>query len=339
MPAPARTAALLRLLLAALAAAFLATACPEPPGPPDEQIEEGEDAGETEEGSDAQVADAAVEWDAGITGPAVTFKVMDWNVHDFFDTIDAAAYRDDVLTASELNAKVSKLAKVIKAASPDVLALQEVENEALLTRLNTALAPLSLPNVKLIPTRDPRGINVALMSRFPITNAISHASDRLFAPDGYGPLYYSRDCLEVHLDVGGNRRAVVLVNHQISQLEDSTNSERKRQAQALRTREIGDALLREIPGRPVIITGDMNDEPSSATMNLYFSGGAFVDIGTRVGSTDRWTYRYSGDKLRFDYIIPDKASSNWVKSVQFVHGTDVTAASDHEPAVMTMTYP
>ncbi|MBI5543192.1 MAG: endonuclease/exonuclease/phosphatase family protein [Deltaproteobacteria bacterium] len=273
--------------------------------------------------------------DAGPVGPPVTFKVMDWNVHDFFDETDDPAKQDTQRTATQVNSKIAKLADAINDQQPDILALQEVETKDLLRRLNDSLTK-KLPNFELVPAGDPRGINVALMTRFPITQVTSHWLDQLWGPDG-NKYFYSRDCLEVHLDVGGNRALAVLVNHLVSQLEDTNDAKRRAQAQG--ARDVGDAVRRDKPWVGVLIAGDMNDDPTSSTLQVFFNGGAWVDFWSGSSTSQAWTFKEGSRSYRLDYLIPDSTTATWKQSASLVHSAHVTAGSDHAPVVATFVYP
>jgi endonuclease/exonuclease/phosphatase family metal-dependent hydrolase len=261
--------------------------------------------------------------------------VMTWNTENFFDDVDDPKKSDTVLTSAEVDAKIAALAKVINSQSPDLLSLQEVENQALLDRLAAAVG---MPYSKLVPSYDYRGINVAVVSRLPIVQVVSHQGEKLYAPDGSGPYYWARDCLEVHVQRPDGGELVLLVNHQTSKL-DSAKGDEKRQAQATRAREIADGLRAQDPTRPVIIAGDMNDEPTAASTGLYLGGGQFVDIATDVAAADCYTYVYDNDDLRYDYILPDADFASHRTSVTILHNGDVAAASDHSPIVASFTWP
>ncbi|MGI5861799.1 MAG: endonuclease/exonuclease/phosphatase family protein [Myxococcales bacterium] len=332
----------LHALLALLASLALGLGCPsgeEPDPPPDETELDGGTQVEPDAGDVAPDAGEQPGPDAGITGPPVTFKVMTWNVHDLFDEVNDD-WQDWPLSSKDVDAKLEKLARVIRAANPDILALQEVEKKELLARLNAKLSN-ALPHQVLERTYDPRGINVALMSRFPVVKVQSHASERVFTPDGQGPFTFSRDCLEVQLDVGGNRVVAMLVNHHISMLED--HSETKRQAQANGAKEIANRLRAENPFLRVIIAGDMNADEGSPTIAIMLDNGNYVDIGQQADERHRWTYVYGGEKQRLDYLLPDSTLASWCASpscgVYFVHSSDVSAASDHEPVTASFTFP
>ncbi|MGC4115738.1 MAG: endonuclease/exonuclease/phosphatase family protein [Myxococcales bacterium] len=300
----------------------------------------GEDAGTRDAAGKPDVGspDVGPKADAGPIGSPVTFKVLNWNVHDFFDESDDPAKTDTVVSATSVNSKLTKLAKVINAQAPDIVTLQEVETEALLGRLNDKLT-VKLPNYKLIPGRDPRGINVAIMSKFPLKETKTHQNDWLYTPDGRGPYKWSRDCLEAHVDVGGNREAAFLVNHLISQIDDSVDTDLKRQAQAQGARDLANGIRSATPWVAVFITGDMNDGPTSASNRLFFDDGQFVDFWAGQSASSAWTYKDGSVYYRLDYLIPDKTAAGWKQSASLVHSTDVTAASDHAPVVATFTFP
>ncbi len=332
----------LHALLALLASLSLGLGCPsgeEPDPPPDETELDGGTQVEPDAGSGAPDGGEQPGPDAGFLGPPVTFKVMTWNVRDLFDEVNDA-WQDPVLSSREVDAKLERLARVIRAANPDILALQEVEKKELLARLNAKLSN-ALPHQVLERTYDPRGINVALMSRFPVVKAQSHVNERVFTPEGQGPYTFSRDCLEVQLDVGGSRTVAVLVNHHISMLEDYADT--KREAQANGAKEIANRLRAEHPFLRVIIAGDMNADEGSSTIEIMKDHGNYVDIGLQADERHRWTYVYSGEKQRLDYLLPDSTLASWCPSlscgVYFIHSADVSAASDHEPVTATFTFP
>ncbi|MBI5548910.1 MAG: endonuclease/exonuclease/phosphatase family protein [Deltaproteobacteria bacterium] len=267
------------------------------------------------------------------TPPATTVRVMTWNTENFFDDVDDPKREDTVVTTEEMDAKTAALAKVIQAQDPDVVSLQEVENEMVLQRL---AAQTGLPFVALVPSYDFRGINVAVASRLPIARTVSHLGEKLYAPDGAGPYRWARDCLEVHLTAPDGRELVLLVNHQTSQL-DTAAGDVKRQAQANRARSIADSLRTDDPSRAVIIAGDLNDEPSASSIGLLVSDGQWIDVATDVPDAERYTYVYNTPR-RYDYLLPDAATAAKRTSVTIVHGDEVEAASDHSPVVATFAW-
>ncbi|MBF2755216.1 MAG: endonuclease/exonuclease/phosphatase family protein [Gammaproteobacteria bacterium AqS3] len=135
-------------------------------------------------------------------GSPEKLTLITWNVDNLFDTRDDADRDDDEFlplavkrsdplfwdnhcskkralsyvrncmnldwSEAVLGQKIRHLARVIGRSPPaDIIALQEVENLDTLNRLADAL-PRSYPHRVLIEGSDPRGIDVALLSRVPL---------------------------------------------------------------------------------------------------------------------------------------------------------------------------
>ena len=122
-----------------------------------------------------------------------TFKVMTYNVENFFDTRDNPTKNDDEFlpsgnrywTQSRYYHKLQQIAKVISAAgewsTPALIALCEVENDSVLSHL-TRRTPLRWQDYRYIITQspDPRGINVALLYQRDQFFYLRHDSNSFF---------------------------------------------------------------------------------------------------------------------------------------------------------------
>ncbi len=309
-------------LLTALLASVMLGGCGDPPSTE-------EDAGEElpVEDQDAGTGDAGTDFEPP---PPTTFRMMTWNVENLFDEYNDPATDDTVVTRSEADARLDEVAKVIKAAGiPEVIALQEVENLQMLKRLADRLG--SGLNTVLVDANDPRGIDVGLITKFPVTRHASHAGENVYDLTEQGKYYrYARDCLEVHLDVGGHP-LVVLVNHLVSKA--SSGSDSKRQAEAAKTRDIADFLRAEEPRRAVIIAGDMNDTPDSPPLKQFLRTPDFVD----VAASSPCTFKFGASCFRYDYLLPDKHTAETRADIKVIKTSDATKASDHSPVMATFT--
>ena len=143
--------------------------------------------------------------------------LMQYNVENLFDAEHDAGKDDEEFTpagrqkwtAEKLAAKMAQLAKAIRwvngGRGPDILALQEVENIDVLKQLVAGhLHDLGYGDPVLVEGPDARGIDVALVSRFPLAGEVRHH-------DPHGPTWRkkSRLILEVPLQVrraSANRR-------------------------------------------------------------------------------------------------------------------------------------
>jgi len=263
--------------------------------------------------------------DQGDAGrPAVVVRVATWNVHDLFDEIDRLippGDLDTVLSGAEVEAKLTALAAVLLRVDADVVLLQEVENRALLGRL---AARAGYPDARLVEGSDPRGIDVAALSRLPIDAYVSHLGET----DAAGRRLWPRDCVEVHVRAGG--RALVLVgSHFSSALSDDGT---RRTAQAARLREIADGLRATLPGTLVVAGGDLNDRPESVPLEPLLGDGTWLDEAPAGAPT--WIG--ASGSARFDYLLVPREDRAALAAMQIVGGADVAAASDHRPVVVEL---
>lgn len=270
-------------------------------------------------------------------GPPVTLSVATFNVQNFFDEADDPTKSDTIFSKEEVAAKISQLGKAIRKLGVDVLVLQEVENKALLDRLNAEeLSSLNYAHVRLVEGNDVRGIDVALLSRYPVPRAISHTWDRFQAPEGGTQNYgFSRDCLEATIEAAPGRELLLLVNHlRATQWNEVEESLTRRHAQAKRVREIADQLLLGHPDRNLAVIGDLNDLPESETLKLIVDGSPkFVDITLTVPEQHRYTSVYKGEKQQIDHFLvsPGLQADLIEGSVWFDHSSEFSDTSDHSP--------
>src|SRR4051812_35378633 len=64
--------------------------------------------------------------------PPVPLVVLDWNTHNYFDTVNNGASQEEVLSASDYQKKRQTIGGVIKAMNPDLVVLAEIENKGIL---------------------------------------------------------------------------------------------------------------------------------------------------------------------------------------------------------------
>ncbi len=141
-------------------------------------------------------------------------------------------------TEKSVEKKIRALAKVLDPKKlgflPDLLLFQEVENEAVLKRLQKSLG--LYPHLVHVEGPDPRGIEVAILSRWPlIQNAKVHAT----SPQ-------ARQILEASFEVSGQRLTVLAVHL------PSAGNPRIRRVENLR---LLNRLALQIPESQLLIAG------------------------------------------------------------------------------------
>jgi len=264
-------------------------------------------------------------------GPPVTFTLATWNVKDFFDEKDDPGLSDDVLSNAQVKAKMQKLGSAINALDSDILVLQEVENLSLLKRLNQGyLGKMGYKDVWLQEGNDLRGIDVALLSKFEVTQYLSNAKDTFPGVQDPGKNYgFSRDCPMATIKLGPGRQLRLLINH--LRAGGGYTDLRRREAQAQRVRQLADMVLKGDPQANLAVIGDLNDQANSDTLKLVRdkSPNLFA-VTSLLPSSQRKTFR--GSK-QLDYILaaPGLRADLVDSSVTVPFDNLFSGTSDHYP--------
>ncbi|MFJ8104738.1 endonuclease/exonuclease/phosphatase family protein [Streptomyces sp. NPDC096132] len=196
---------------------------------------------------------------------------------------------------------VRNTGRVVAEVNADILLTVEVEDRLTLERFNQqvlggALGKRPYPYSMLIDGNDPRGIDVGILSRHPITSIRSH----IFDLRDNGEPVFSRDCVEFEIAVNGTP-LWILGNHFKSK-RGGGGGGGLRLAQGTRVAEIyADALLRS---PRVLIAGDLNDSPESAPVKKLLATGAQDAMSHPSYTGDLGTFG-TGHSLdqKIDYLL------------------------------------
>ena len=246
--------------------------------------------------------------------------------------------RDDVSWQAVINT-----GRVVDAVKSDILVCVEVENRPTLQRFNEQVLGVtigeSFPHVMVIDGNDTRGIDIGLLSRYPIVSIRSHVDDEF-----QGKRVFSRDCPEYVLLLPSGKQLVICPNHFKSKRGgDDDEAKARRLAQGKRAAEI--ARLGEAQISPlVLLAGDLNDTPESPAVSPLLRDG-WSDIQSDPGyPTDRpGTYGTGTAENKIDYLIMSTALRKTLVNVgierrgtyhpklwpSFEGVTATTEASDH----------
>ncbi len=256
-------------------------------------------------------------------GPALV-RVVTWNVHDLFDELDRRAppgALDEVPPAAEVEGKLEAVAQVLRRLDADLVLLQEVEDLPLLARL----APRAgYPEAHLVEGNDPRGIDVALLSRLPVRRYLSHAGEA----GADGSPRWPRDAVEAEVQAGA-QRLVLVGSHLSSHLSDPSGARRSLQAAGLR--RLADGL--SSGGALVVVAGDLNDEASAPALAPLFGDGRWVDATGSLPAAEAWTWSGASGRSALDHLAV-RSEEGWRVAGAWVAGGEAVAgASDHRPVV------
>lgn len=275
---------------------------------------------------------SAVRTPGASADPPALLRVVTWNVHDLFDEVADPGDSAPAIPAGEVEARLEAAARVLRQLDADVVLLQEVEHLGLLRRLADRTGHLE---ARLLEGNDPRGIEVGLLSRWPVTRYLGHSGE--LAPDGRR--LWPRDAVEAAVEPGG-ARLILLATHLSSHLSDPTGE--RRRVQAARLRQLAEAAVAAEPGALVLVGGDLNDGADAAALEPLFGDGAWLDCaGGAAGTAWRtgpaaWTWSDGRRHEALDHLAlragqREARVAGWVAD-----GPDVAAASDHRPVVLDL---
>ncbi len=247
----------------------------------------------------------------------------------------------------------SSACQIIARAQPDVVALQEVGGPSALADIQFRLGQLhlNLPYSEIVEGYD-TNIQVALLSRFPITQRRSHKDKRFLVNNRrYRP---TRGILDVEITLPSGYRFNALAAHLKSRLNTSSSSQQEiREQEARLLRQLVTDHLTRNPNANLVLLGDFNDTPSSLALRTLIGRGKSKLIDTRpseqpapttsphANRSIAWTHFYAREDAytRIDYILlsPGMAREWSPSETHVVDYPDWGQASDHRPIIATFT--
>ena len=280
--------------------------------------------------------------------------VMSYNVENMFDVFDDP-YTGDEGTDVKRRDEILAIAKAIAKADADIVVFQELENEHLLEGMvKTFLADAGYEYIAAQRTNDKRGINLGVISRYPIKRLSSYRYMTLTHPDYPEQTWrFARDAMQITLDVNGEELHIFNVHLKSnSSRAGDPNSMKWRSAEMLGVKSIVRELLQEKPTANVLVMGDCNsnietrpeqDRPWPATqlMRAAEKDGSRLLIDVFDGQAYEQRVTIMGDDKYppavFDYIYASPAlAKKLVKdSPMVIRDEELTTGSDHRPVTAT----
>lgn len=265
-------------------------------------------------------------------------RLCTYNVENLFDAIDDPNYsgRNEDLDDEKPLHELQAVAKAIRAADADILCLQEIESLEALTAFRDAhLEGMGYDHIASIDAGGPRGIEQAVLSRFPIVNAQNWPGKDLGGvhPELYGtqqnwnagkPLTFRRSPLRVDIELptedGTSVWTVFVVHH-----KSSFNATYWREAEAVGVIKLIQDLQEREPDRPIVVLGDFNAEIGQDSVKTYLEAGFVSADGLAGKPGDRFVTHESG--RRIDHILVNEAAQGHVQAGSgFVLGTQARPA-------------
>ena len=193
-------------------------------------------------------------------------------------------------------------AQVIKDVKAHVACIVEADDRPSLKAFDSHLLNNRYKYEMLIDANDSRGIDVGLISKYPLGGVWTHMFDKVG-----NKTVFSRDCPEVEVILPNGQALYVLCNHFKSRgydFDGSANSKRKRQA--TRVAEILGTY--DLTQDWVVVAGDLNDSPTSAPLQPLMNVPDLYDVLELQFPDDhtrRWTYHFEQFE-QIDFVLVSK---------------------------------
>jgi len=216
----------------------------------------------------------------------------------------------------------SHTAMVIYNNEPNFVGVQEIESLPVLKQFYHKYISkyYKLPYEMLIDGNDNRGIDVGLLNndKYPVLDIKTHQFDRV---PGNSQQVFSRDCLEVDVQLRNGETLTIYINHLKSQIGGGNE---KRLQQATRIREIirqrfGDNLDEAY----FVVMGDLNCGPSASELEPLLKDLKLTNPFKNLDRSEQWSHLYvvkdkktnkiqSAKVEQLDYILlsPGLAKNN-----------------------------
>lgn len=267
-------------------------------------------------------------------------RVMNFNCHNLFnDKLDSPPLPvpEQVESSSAYQNHLDQIASVFTQHDPDVAILQEVENQAVVDDLAQKLG--KYPHTAISEGNDPRGIDIAVLSKAPFQVAPSHKGEFFHPSTQPGETFtYARDVLEVHMIYNGRHVVLMGIHFKAAEADVDPASDLKRLAEAEHTRELFTGIHFDDPSAAIIVLGDFNDVPGSPPIQALLGGPPlpFTSASSFLAATDRWSFTFNGNQMLFDDQIMDANALSLLdqSSVTIPHG-GLSDGSDHDPMIAT----
>lgn len=263
------------------------------------------------------------------------FSVMTFNLGRYsLADRDGDGQKNDAKPEAERQAVIGLIAD----ARPDVLTVVEIGGSSVFEEFQFALrnAGLDYPHIEYL-RRGESEINMAVLSRFPITDRKPHTDDTYSIGPAEIPVL--RGFIEVEIEPSPGYRFRLLAAHLKSKVFHQLGQTEMRRNEARLLNKHVRRLLKENPDANLLVVGDLNDTYQSAALReITGDKGQYLhDLRPLDSVGDAWTHftRSSDQYARIDFILASKGMLHEVvdAKTRAIRDPRIYLASDHRPIV------
>ena len=266
-----------------------------------------------------------------------SFRLTTYNIENLFDDIDdpTLSGRDEDIDDTKPHHQMMAVAQAIREVNADVLCVQEIESrEALDMFISKYIPDMGYDHVVSLDAGNSRGIENAVLSRFPLSNPQLWIGKELGGvhPDNYGPnaknflagepIAFRRSPLKVDVEIPINDEAgstwtltLFVVHH-----KSGRYSGYWREAEARTILNLANEVENEHPGRAIVILGDFNAQPSDESVQIYLSN-ELHDVFSDAKQGEKGSISHESGR-RIDLLLMNTAArEQLITGSGFVLGT------------------
>ena len=275
-----------------------------------------------------------------LTFPAIAqerITIAAYNVENFFDTWNDPYTNDGDPKSPD---DTALLAAALRELDADIIGLSEIENTAVLDAMVQQYLPdMRYTDYTVQPTNSGRGINLGIISRYPITSITSYRFNDLTIPGTNQTWRFARDLFHAVIDVNGTPVDIMVVHFKSKRdSEGDPQSANWRYAEALFTRQRIDQILADNPDRLLAVMGDFNDTEETRTMTTLTEG-PLASLHAHLPAEQRVTYLREPYRSQIDYILASPALQAITQSATVPTDPTILNGSDHAPVAATFLIP
>jgi predicted extracellular nuclease len=268
-------------------------------------------------------------------------RVVSYNINNFFDNQDDPNKEDDLDEDTDrLNEKITRSVDAIDRIMqrPDVIALQEVENDAVLQQLVTALNNGESGGERyrgfLFEGNDERGIDNALLVKERVNPSNPRQLGRTEPEPETIPaeedcsdvegLLFDRPPLAVDVTAPNGLKFTVFANHfkakgggEQGDVEGEGGGSLCRQAQAEFVRDQVQQVVNN--GGQAIVAGDLNSFEDEAPLRVLEADGLLDNQFDKEEPQQRYSFQFQGRLQTLDHILITQGLNPRYAEFQYAH--------------------
>lgn len=230
----------------------------------------------------------------------IEVTIATWNVHNLFDTVcdsgacESTDYERQYAPADYKN-RVYQIAAGIRQFNSDIVMLQEIEKAESLQDLQAQLP--QYPYAVFGETGRMAGLDVALLSKWPIDSTAMHRKDHVFELNGE-PKQIARELIEAAIVMPNGEKITIFTTHLVSKVTDPEGTRRENEAKIIH--DIIAKAEKAAPNALIAFGGDLNDEPDSPSLTILMADGVLYNSTQGMEHSDITTWN---NTAAFDHVM------------------------------------